>query len=107
METLEPVRIPGGWLVRYNDFFTPIAGADASSHLKEDLLQLHNSQFDVLVDLGWYGTVEDGSYGLVAHRGDFTGPELHHFRSTLLSEVVGELEGLLLRVSKHGFHLAE
>lgn len=79
MPALLPLRIPAGWLVRYNAFTE-----DERWHHTEDLLQLSSCTLvdgtwqpdpeGFLVDLGWYPEGDpDGAYGLVVARPDFSG----------------------------------
>lgn len=57
---LQPLRIPSGWQIAYNQFFDvePDSATEACSeswwHFNEDMLQLTNVQRGLLLDLGWY-----------------------------------------------------
>lgn len=69
---LQPLRIPTGWHVAYNQFFDvdPDLSVEAYSGVwwdfKEDMLQLTHSHYRVLVDLGWYPEHQpEGSFKLV------------------------------------------
>ncbi|CAG0935870.1 hypothetical protein TFLX_04721 [Thermoflexales bacterium] len=57
---LQPLRIPAGWHVAYNQFFDiePDMTAEAYSgswwYFSEDMLQLKHAEWKLLLDLGWY-----------------------------------------------------
>ncbi len=94
---LQPLRIPAGWLVEYND----LREADASPRsieaawLREDLLQLKHPRAGLLLDVGWYGDAESGEFAVYVQDGDFHGRCLHEFRSRDRLSVVAEVERLL------------
>jgi hypothetical protein len=94
---LQPLRIPAGWVVQYND----LREADPSPQsieallLREDLLQLRHPKAGVLVDVGWYGDAESGEFAVYVQAGDFRGDCLHEFRSRERLVVVAEVERLL------------
>ncbi|MBI1188224.1 MAG: hypothetical protein GC206_12995 [Alphaproteobacteria bacterium] len=89
---LQPLRVPAGWTVLYNDFYETMTGDD----LKEDLLQLRCDPDDRLIDVGWDGSGgAHGVYALVVHQGDFRGRLLLEFRSADHAEIVRALERLL------------
>lgn len=91
--TLQPLRIPAGWTVEYNDF----TSSDESNDLKEDLLQLYHARENRLIDLGWYrgDGEEKGAYLILVFEGDFEGKCLAEFKSEDRDEIVAELERLL------------
>src|SRR5947209_4319067 len=97
MPPLQPLRIPAGWVVEYNDF----READPSAHsietflLCEDLLQLRHPKAGLLVDVGWYGNAESGEFAVFVQAGDFQGDRLHEFRSRDRLVIVVEVERLL------------
>lgn len=99
METppLQPLRIPAGWLVTYNDFreADPSPRAIDAGWLREDLLQIKRPEAGILVDVGWCGDAGSGGFALFAFEGDFHGTQLHEFRSRDRLAVVAELERLL------------
>lgn len=104
---LQPLRIPAGWHVQYNNGLyevDPIADIilenDRWYLFKQDMLQLEHPHLNRLLDLGWYpdGDVVTGTYGLVVYEGDFTGRLLHEFLTRSLSELVAEIERLLVAV---------
>ena len=55
---LQPLRIPNGWRVEFNDLreVEPIFNTydDTSWFFREDLLLLHNVHWNLMIDLGWY-----------------------------------------------------
>jgi hypothetical protein len=105
---LQPLRIPAGWLVQYNNGFYEI---DPNPELipeldrwwvfKEDMLQIRHERHNRLLDLGWYpeGNLEEGHYGLVMYEGDFTGELLQEFQTPSRTTLVTEIERLLWEVS--------
>jgi hypothetical protein len=105
---LQPLHIPTGWLVQYNNGLYEI---DPNPELipelyrlwffKEDMLTLWHKQRNRLLDVGWYpeGNLEEGHYGLVMYESDFTGELLHEFNTRSRMALVAEIERLLLEVS--------
>jgi hypothetical protein len=105
---LQPLRIPAGWLVQYNNGLYEI---DPNPELipeldrwwlfKEDMLTLWHERRNRLLDVGWYpeGNLEDGHYGLVMYEGDFTGELLYEFQTRDRIALVAEIERLLKEVS--------
>jgi hypothetical protein len=99
---LQPLRIPAGWVVEYND----LREADASplsidaACLREDLLQLKHPRTGILVDIGWYGDAESGEFVVYVQDGDFRGRRLHEFRSRDRLSVVAEVERLLVSLGR-------
>jgi hypothetical protein len=104
---LQPLRIPAGWHVAYNNGLFEI---DPLPELfpdenpwwifKEDMLQMYNERFNRMLDLGWYpeGDLIAGGYGLVVYEGDFRGRLLHEFRTRDRLELVAEIERLLSEI---------
>jgi hypothetical protein len=104
---LQPLRIPAGWQVAYNNGLfeiDPLAELfpDESPWwiFKEDMLQMYNEQFNRMLDLGWYpeGDLVAGSYGLVVYEGDFRGRLLYEFRTRDRLELVVEIERLMSEI---------
>src|SRR4051812_626805 len=95
---LQPLRIPAGWVVEYNDLreADPSPQSIDASLLREDLLQLKHPGTGVLVDVGWYGDAESGEFAIFVQAGDFRGERLHESRSRDRLVVVAEVERLLL-----------
>ncbi len=89
MRPLTPLRVPAGWLVRYNTLVEfppnqPLTAEDYRWYHTEDLLQMSSCKLvdgvwqvdreGFLVDLGWYPDGEpNGTYGLIVVRPDFHG----------------------------------
>lgn len=105
---LQPLRIPAGWLVQYNNAFyeiepdvNTVSATDCWWIFKEDMLQLAHARHYRLLDLGWYpeGDLVNGCYRAVVHEGDFHGPELHSFESRDRHALVAEIERALLAVN--------
>lgn len=94
---LQPLRIPDGWVVAYNDFREADPSAESFEEflLREDLLQLKHRTTDVLVDVGWYGDLTSGEFAIYVQAGDFLGDQLHEFRSRDRLAIVSEIERLL------------
>lgn len=104
---LQPLRIPAGWKVTYNNALYEIdpcldlVPEDARWWVfKQDMLQIRYDYSSRLLDLGWYpeGDLTEGQYGLVLYEGDFTGRLIHRFRTNNRSELVAEIERILLDV---------
>lgn len=107
---LQPLRIPTGWHVVYNDGLWEIdpdaelIPADERSWIfKEDMLQMIQAHFNRLLDVGWYseGDVAGGHYELAIYEGDFKGRLLNKFKTRDRLTLVREIERLLAAVS-HG-----
>ncbi len=104
---LQPLRIPEGWRVQYNDLYeiNPDSNItpedDETWFFKEDLLQIMHPRLKRLLDVGWYptGNLIDGSYMLVIYEGDFNGRLLHQFRTKSRLDLVAEIERLLMAIS--------
>lgn len=104
---LQPLRIPTGWLVDYNNGLyevdpSPehIPETDRWWVFKQDMLQMRHNRFNGLLDLGWYpeGDLKEGRYGLVLYEGDFHGRLLHEFATSDRRTLVAEIERLLCMV---------
>ncbi len=105
---LQPLRIPTGWTVAYNDGLYEIDPSEKlipeDKHMwffKEDMLQLWNADRNLLLDVGWFpsGDLKCGEYALHLHRGDWvSGQKLHAFRTRSRLALVAEIERLLLGV---------
>lgn len=104
---LQPLRIPAGWLIAYNDGLYEcdplpelIAEEDRLWLFKEDMLQMRHLQRNRLLDLGWYpdGDLAAGAYMVVVYDGDFTGQLLYKFHSAHRQIIVAEIERLLVAI---------
>lgn len=101
---LQPLNIPAGWLVTYNNGLYEI---DPNPELipeqdrwwifKQDMLQIQHDRYNRLLDVGWYpeGDLEEGHYGLVVYKGDFSGELLYEFQTRERMVLVAEIERLL------------
>lgn len=106
---LQPLRIPTGWKVAYNNGLFEI---DPLPDLfpdeipweifKEDMLQMHNDRFDRLLDLGWNpeGDLVAGNYHLVVYEGDFQGRLIYELRTRDRLELVSTIEWLLSEIGQ-------
>jgi predicted enzyme related to lactoylglutathione lyase len=104
---LQPLRIPAGWLIEYNnglyecDPLPESIAAEARPWLfKEDMLQIKHLRRNRLLDLGWYpeGDLVAGAFTVVVYEGDFRGALLHEFRSADRQIIVAEIERLLAAI---------
>ena len=86
---LQPLHIPSGWLVAYNNGLYEIDPDPAVVHeadrwwlFKQDMLQMWHEATNRLLDLGWYpeGDLADGGYGLVVYDGEFPGQRVAPIR---------------------------
>ena len=92
---LQPLRIPSGWNVTFNEWRV-FETEDPSSWLQEDLFQAIHIRGDFLVDAGWYGTYPDGEFLVQLIRGDFIdGHVLRESRTKSQLEAVIALESML------------
>lgn len=105
---LQPLRIPAGWFVSYNNGLYEIDPDQAEVPelerwwvFKQDMLQMRHEATNRLLDVGWYpeGDLVNGGYGLVVHEGDFHGPELHRFKTRDRLALVAEVERLLVAIA--------
>lgn len=103
---LQPLRIPTGWLVAFNDLreIDPVADSiPEEDHLwffKEDMLQMKQPRFNRVLDVGWYPSFDlaEGRYRLVVYERDFHGRLLHKFETRDRLVLVTEIERLLTAV---------
>jgi hypothetical protein len=103
---LQPLRIPTGWTVAFNDGLyevdpDAVGEEDRYTFLKEDLLQMVHERFGRVLDVGWYpsGNIEEGAYGLHVHEGDWDGKLLFRLSTRDRAELVKEIERLLQDIS--------
>ena len=83
---LQPLRVPTGWTVKYNDLHeinpSDVAEDDRYTFLKEDLLQMKQEHFNRVLDVGWYPSGHlAGAYGLVVYEGDLHSRLLFELRT--------------------------
>lgn len=97
LHPLQPIRIPVGWTVSYNDFreVNPSSEAVEADLLREDLLQLTLDHPERIVDLGWYGSADDGAFGVVCVEPDFRGKTLASIRTRDRETAVAAVEEFL------------
>jgi hypothetical protein len=104
---LQPLRIPTGWNVSYNNALyevDPIPGSinpdDTWWIFKQDMLQIKHGQFNRLLDLGWSpdGDLENGYYKLVVYEGDFHGRLLVEYKTRDRTALVEQIEQILQQV---------
>jgi hypothetical protein len=101
MSMLQPLRIPAGWRVDYNEFYAIEAASETRDHLKEDLFQATHTAGNRMLDLGWYPEADpDGAFRLCLHAGDFSGELIHRADSPDRASIVAELERLLAAVAE-------
>ncbi len=104
----QPLRIPAGWTVSYNQFYELDATREhveeVPSFLKEDMLQMRHEQRNRLLDLGFTpeNDWEEGKFRLVLYEGDFGGTLLYEFDSRDKEKVADKINELLFRVSIQG-----
>lgn len=102
MKKLQPLRVPAGWTISYNNFHECDASdPDSSDYLIEDLYQAFNEQHDQLLDIGWYGSMEEGAFGLTLVQHDFRGPELAKYNSRNRQEIVLMAEEWMANPGSH------
>jgi hypothetical protein len=106
---LQPLRVPAGWTVAYNNGLYEVDPPGESVPederrivFKQDMLQMRNEPRNRLLDLGWYpeGDMKAGHYGLVVYEGDFHGPLLHEYRGRDRPALIAEIERLLVAISE-------
>jgi fibronectin type 3 domain-containing protein len=104
---LQPLRIPTGWNVPYNNALyevDPISSSikpdDTWWIFKQDMLQMRHEGFDRLLDLGWCpeGDLENGYYKLVVYEGDFHGRLLVKYKTRDRIALVERIEQILQQV---------
>jgi hypothetical protein len=104
---LQPLRIPTGWRVDFNDGLhevDPTSEAipehELSLLFKEDMLQAVHPARNRMLDLGWYpeGELKNGQYRLELYEGDFGGRLLHRVLTRDRAALVDSLERILQAV---------
>jgi hypothetical protein len=106
---LQPLRIPTGWYVQYNNGLYEVDPSPDQVPLddrwwifKQDMLQLKHGHFNRLLDVGWYpeGNLDQGHYRLVVYVGDFRGKLLYEFNTRDRASLVAEIECLVAAVCR-------
>lgn len=113
---LYPLRIPTGWFVRWNTFCDVDPSAlseDERKLLSEDLLQLENRHFGVVLDMGWSWQMQ--AFGLTVIR-SFTddekmkaswGAPLEELTTCSTHEAAETIEAWLRNYSDHAYVAAK
>lgn len=105
---LQPLRVPAGWAVEYNNGLYEldpcpehVPEKDRWWLFKADMLMMRHGRRDRLLDLGWYpeGDLVRGHYGLAVYEGDFRGRLLHESAVQDRPALVAEIERLLQAVA--------
>lgn len=105
---LQPLRVPTGWHVEYNNGLweidpnpATVRAADRWWIFKQDMLQMTQARFNRMLDVGWYpeGDLTEGCYKLVIYEGDFKGRLLLEFDTNDRRQLVAEIERVLEAVS--------
>lgn len=106
--SLQPLRIPSGWTVEFNDGLYEIdPSAEAIpqyKHIcffKEDMLLLTHNHYKRSLDVGWFpeGNLESGEYGLTLFESENYDHRIHEFRTRDRQALVSEINRLLIEVS--------
>ncbi|WP_371371452.1 hypothetical protein [Sporomusa aerivorans] len=90
---LQPLRINSGWTVEHNNFFQcePDSCVSFVSYFIEDLLQLTNNKYNLIIDLGWYGD-EKGSFQLLLIKNYNWEKPLEYFKDRNTKVIVEKIE---------------
>jgi hypothetical protein len=105
---LQPLRIPTGWTVVFNDGLyeiDPVPEAiPEDEHLcffKEDMLLMLHADQKLHLDVGWFpsGDLVRGEYCLVLAESDSYDQPVREFRTRDRSTLIAEIERLLADVS--------
>jgi len=92
---LQPLRLQAGWNVEFNNFCEcePDSCEDFGGYFVEDLLQLTNSKFNLIIDLGWYpDSDENGGYKLFLIKNYNWEKPLEYFESRDTKAIVDKIE---------------
>ena len=107
---LQPLRIPIGWTVAYNEFteiepysdikVVGLPDEDVWELFLQDLLQLKHKRHNVLIDLGWTPEADpNGSYDLTVLKNQDWDNPLFHYESKNKDDVVDKINFWLSRVT--------
>ena len=100
------LRIPPGWLVKYNEFYeVPADHPEAWSFAcRGSLVMLSHPMRGVLVDLGWVPDEDPtGGYLLRVFEGDHLGRELQAFETRERATVIAKMERVLNDITSFRF----
>ncbi len=109
---LQPLRIPSGWRVTFNNGLYEIDPLPElwpdESHwwlFKQDMLAMSNEHFDRILDVGWCpeGDLVNGYYHLVIYAGDFLGELLYELKTRDRLELVATIEQKIALISQGKF----
>lgn len=92
---IQPLRLLGGWTVEFNNFFDcePDNCNEFSDYFVEDLLQLTNSKFKLILDLGWYPNNDiSGVYRMFLIKDYNWEKPLEYFESRNTKAIVDKIE---------------
>jgi hypothetical protein len=105
----QPLRIPQGWLIVYNNALYEIdpipelvAEDDRWWIFKEDMMMLSHERSNRLLDLGWLpeGDFVHGGYVLQLYDKDFLGRQILRFETQSRLELVSKMEEIMNRVCR-------
>lgn len=116
LQILQPLRIPAGWKIIFNDFFAlnPAQYTDYDTdfweNFVEDMLYIVYEQSykkdkttytkKIAVDLGWYPEMDvNGEFALYVIKDDDWNCPLAEFRSRNQEEIVETIEAFLKKYS--------
>lgn len=116
LQILQPLRIPAGWKVTFNDFFKLDPALYTASdnefwdNFVEDMLYIVNEQTfkkdkktyrkKIALDLGWYPEMDiHGEFALYVIKDDNWSSPLVEYRSRSQSEIVDTIEAFLIKYS--------
>lgn len=92
---LQPLRINSGWTVELNNFYNcePDSCISFAHYFIEDILQLTNSRFNLIIDLGWYPAGDDkGLFQLILIKNYNWENPLGFFESKNTKAIVDKIE---------------
>ena len=101
--SLQRLRVSGGWTIVWNNFvdinLSAISDEDSYTFLGEDLLYARHENFNRILDVGWYGDLNEGTYGMVVYEGDFHGKLLFELRTRDQRLLVEQIDQWMAKVS--------
>ena len=101
--SLQRLRVSGGWTIVGNNFvdinLSAISDEDSYTFLGEDLLYARHENFNRILDVGWYGDLNEGTYGMVVYEGDFHGKLLFELRTRDQRLLVEQIDQWMAKVS--------
>jgi hypothetical protein len=100
--TLQPLRIPVGWSVEYNDFREIDPSTGHEDDFREDLLQLAHAQSKCVLDVGWYpeGNLKRGRFVLYLVRNHDWDKPLYRFSSRDRGKIAKKIDRILFEHSR-------